>query len=59
MKMLLNASLNDFDSFKAEIEKQRNEFYFEFDVVFSNVPNWMYEYAYGGGCVRARYASTP
>jgi hypothetical protein len=34
MKMLLNAILNDFDSFKAEIEKRRNEFDFDFDDVF-------------------------
>ena len=33
MKMLLNAILKDFDSFKAEIEKGRNEFDFEFDDV--------------------------
>ena len=34
MKMLLNAILNDFDSFKAEIEKRRNEFEIEIDDVF-------------------------
>ena len=33
MKMLLNAILEDFDSFKAEVEKRRNEFDFEFDDV--------------------------
>ena len=34
LKMLLNAILNDFDSFKAEIEKGRNEFETEIDDVF-------------------------
>ena len=34
MKMLLNAILNDFDSFKVEIEKRRNEFDFDFDDIF-------------------------
>ena len=33
MKMFLNAILKNFDSLKAEIEKRRNEFYFEFDDV--------------------------
>ena len=31
MKMLLNAILNDFDSFKGEIEKRRNYFETEID----------------------------
>ena len=31
MKMLLNVILKDFDSFKAEIEKGRNDFEFEID----------------------------
>ena len=31
MKMFLNANLKDFDSSKAEIDKSRNEFDFEFD----------------------------
>ena len=33
MKMPLNAILRDFDSFKAEIEKIRNDFEFEVDDV--------------------------
>ena len=36
--MLLNVILNDFDSFKAEIEKRRNRFYFDFDDVFPMSP---------------------
>ena len=31
MKMLLTAILNNFDSFKAEIEKRRNDFDVNFD----------------------------
>jgi hypothetical protein len=38
MKMLLNAILNDFDSFKAEIEKRRNDFDVDFDDVIPMSP---------------------
>ena len=34
IKMFLHAILNDFDSFKDEIEKRRNEFETEIDDVF-------------------------
>ena len=38
LKMLLNVILKDFDWFKAEIEKRRNEFDFELDDVYSQCP---------------------
>ena len=59
MKMLLNAILNDFDSFKAEIEKRRNDFDFDFDDVIPMSPTECMNTPMGGGCVRARYATTP
>ena len=37
LKMLLNAISEDFESFKAEIEKRRNEFEIEIDNV-SHIP---------------------
>ena len=57
MKMLLNVILKDFDSFKAEIEKRRNELDFEFDDVFPMSPAECMNTPMGGGCVRARLAT--
>ena len=54
MKMLLNVILKDFDSFKAEIEKRRNGFDFDFDDVFRMTPAECMNTPMGGGCVRAR-----
>ena len=55
MKMPLNAILKDFDSFKAEIEKRRNELDFGFDDVFQMSPTECMNTPMGGACVRARY----
>ena len=61
MKMLFNVILKDFDSFKAEIEKRRNEFELEFEIddVFPMTPTECMNTPMGGGCVRARLATTP
>ena len=46
MKLLLNAILNDFDSFKAEIEKRRKWVWKWNRWCFPDVAHWMYEFPY-------------
>ena len=58
MKMLLNAISKDFDSFKAEIEKGRNDLEFEIDDVSPLSPTECMNTPVGGGSVRARFTLT-
>ena len=53
MNMLLSAILKDFDSFKAEIEKRRNELDFGFDDVFPMSPTECMNTPMGGAAVCA------